>query len=127
MVYICCHFVCIGNAVRTVYLLRRKCCARFGFNFSIILLCQVKILDEKNTRHVYLLGKKYKQTSCSPVLTTVRLKFSSSYLSHTFAANLDVLAIQSCIISGSIVTSARNNQNKFLFFFSIDSIIFRIA
>ena len=27
------------------------------FNFSIFLLRQVKIPDEKNTRHVYLLGK----------------------------------------------------------------------
>ena len=42
---------------KTVYLLHRKSCARFGLNFSIFLLCQVKIPDEKNTRHVYLLGK----------------------------------------------------------------------
>ena len=43
--------------VKTEYLLRRKRCARFGLNFSIFLLCQVKIPDEKNTKHDYLLGK----------------------------------------------------------------------
>ena len=43
--------------VKIVYLLRRKSCARFGLNFSICLLCQVKTSDEKNTRHVYLLRK----------------------------------------------------------------------
>ena len=43
--------------VKTVYLLRTKSCAQFGLNFSIFLLCQVKIPDEINTRHVYLLGK----------------------------------------------------------------------
>ena len=43
--------------VKIVYLLRTKSCARFGLNFSICLLCQVKIPDEINTRHVYLLGK----------------------------------------------------------------------
>ena len=43
--------------VKTVYLLRTKNCARFGLNFSIFLLCQVKIPDEINTRHVYLWGK----------------------------------------------------------------------
>ena len=33
--------------------------ARFALNFSIFLLCQLKIPDKKNTslRHVYLLGK----------------------------------------------------------------------
>ena len=63
--------------VKTVYLLCTKSCARFGHNFSIFLLCQVKIPDEKNTRHVNLLGKKYKQTSSSLLLATVGLKFSS--------------------------------------------------
>ena len=43
--------------VKTVYLLRRKSCAWFGLNFYKCLLCQVKIPDEKNTRHVYLWGK----------------------------------------------------------------------
>ena len=44
--------------VKTVYLLRRKSCAWFnGLNFSIFLLCRVKTSDEKNTKHVYLLGK----------------------------------------------------------------------
>ena len=43
--------------VKNVYLLRTKSCAWFGLNFSIFLLCQVKIPDEKNTRHLYLLGK----------------------------------------------------------------------
>ena len=43
--------------VKTVYLLRRKSGARFGLNFFIFLLCQVKIPDAKNTRHVYLVGK----------------------------------------------------------------------
>ena len=43
--------------VKTVYLLRTKSCARFGRNFSIFLLCQVKIPDEGDSRHVYLLGK----------------------------------------------------------------------
>ena len=43
--------------VKTEYLLRRKSFARFGLNFSIFLLCQIKIPDEKNTKHVYLLGK----------------------------------------------------------------------
>ena len=33
------------------HLLRRKSCAWFGLHFSIYLLCQVKILDEKTTRH----------------------------------------------------------------------------
>ena len=42
---------------KNVYLLRRKGCARFRLNFSILLHCQVKIPDEKNTRHVYLLGR----------------------------------------------------------------------
>ena len=40
--------------VKTVCLLRRKSCARLGLNFSIFLQFQVKIPDEKNTRHVYL-------------------------------------------------------------------------
>ena len=67
-----------------------KSCARFGLNFSIFLLCQVKIPDEMNTNHVYLLGKKYKQTSSSLLLATVGLKFSSKCsrqenLSTTFA------------------------------------------
>ena len=44
--------------IKTVYLLRRKGCARFGRNFSRFLLCQVKTQDEKkNTRHVYPLGE----------------------------------------------------------------------
>ena len=43
--------------VKTVYLLRTKSCARFGLNFSIFLLCQVKIPDEKITKHVYLFVK----------------------------------------------------------------------
>ena len=43
--------------VKTVYLLRTKSGTRFGLNFSIFLLCQVKIPDEKNTTHVHLLGK----------------------------------------------------------------------
>ena len=43
--------------VKTVYLLCTKSCARFGLNFSIILLCQVKIPDEQNSIHVYLFGK----------------------------------------------------------------------
>ena len=47
----------VPHVVKTVYLLRRKSCARFGLNFFIFLLCQVKIPDEKNTRHIYLLGK----------------------------------------------------------------------
>ena len=47
----------VPHVVKTVYLLRRISCARFGLNFSIFLLCQVKIQDEKNTRHVYLFGK----------------------------------------------------------------------
>ena len=32
---------------KNVYLLRKKICARFGLNFSILLLCQMKIQDEK--------------------------------------------------------------------------------
>ena len=47
--------------VKTVYLLRRKSCARFELNFSIILLCQVKIPDENNIRCVDLLGKNTKK------------------------------------------------------------------
>ena len=43
------------SIVKTVYLLRRKSCAWFGFNLSIFLLCQVKNPDEINTRHVNLL------------------------------------------------------------------------
>ena len=43
--------------VKTVYISHRKSCAQFGLNFSIFLLCQMKIPDEKNTRHVFLLGK----------------------------------------------------------------------
>ena len=45
--------------VKTVYFLCRKSSTQFGLNFSVFLLCKVKILDEKNTRHVYLLGEKY--------------------------------------------------------------------
>ena len=37
----------VPTIVKTVYSLRRKSCARFGLNFSIFLLCQVKIPDEK--------------------------------------------------------------------------------
>ena len=75
------------SIVKTVYmyLLRRKSCTRVGLNFFIILLCQVKfkILDEKNTRHVYLLGKNINK----PLVHFYQpLKFSSSNLSHTFAA-----------------------------------------
>ena len=47
----------VPPTVKTVYLLCTKSCARFGLNFSIFLLCQVKIPDEKNSIHVYLLGK----------------------------------------------------------------------
>ena len=47
----------VPHIVKTVNILRTKSCARFGLNFSIFLLCQVKIPDEKNTRHVYLLEK----------------------------------------------------------------------
>ena len=47
----------VSPIVKTVYLLRTKSCERFGLNFSIILLCQVKIPDEKNSKHVYLLVK----------------------------------------------------------------------
>ena len=43
--------------VKTVYLLRSKGCTRFGLDFLMYLLCQVKNPDEINTRHVYLLGK----------------------------------------------------------------------
>ena len=86
--------------VKTVYLLRNKSCAWFGLNFSIFLLCQVKIPDEKNTRYVYLLGKNIKKTSSSHLLAIVGMKFSSSNLLPTFAAMLGVLAIQSSIISG---------------------------
>ena len=32
-----------------------RSCARFGLYFSIFLFCQVKSLDEINTRHVFLL------------------------------------------------------------------------
>ena len=34
------------HPVKTVYLLRRKSCARFGLIFSIFLLCQAKTSDE---------------------------------------------------------------------------------
>ena len=37
----------VPSIVKTVYLLRTKSCARFGLNFSIFLLCQVKIPDER--------------------------------------------------------------------------------
>ena len=67
--------------VKTVYLLHRKSCTRFGLNFSLFLLCQMKIPNEKNSRHVYLLRKKCKQTSSSPFLATVGLKYSSSKFS----------------------------------------------
>ena len=43
--------------VKNVYLLLTKSCTWLGLNFSIFLLCQVKIPDEKNNRHVYPLGK----------------------------------------------------------------------
>ena len=54
----CIKFVAtVPPIVKTVHLLSTKSCARFGLNFSIILLCQVKIPDEKNSMHVYLMGK----------------------------------------------------------------------
>ena len=37
--------------VKTVYLLRRKNCPRFGLDFSIFLLCQVTNPNEIKTRH----------------------------------------------------------------------------
>ena len=37
----------MSPTVKTVYLLRRQSCARFGLNFSIFLHCHVKIPDEK--------------------------------------------------------------------------------
>ena len=45
------------------------------------------------------IGEKYKQISSSLLLATVGQKFSSSNLSLTIAAILDVLTIQSPIIS----------------------------
>ena len=42
--------------VKTVYY-AEKAAHGLDFNFSIFLLFQVKIPDEKNTRHVYLLGE----------------------------------------------------------------------
>ena len=86
--------------VKTVYLLRRKSCTRFGLDFSIFLLCHVKTSDEKSTRHVYLLGKNINKSSSSLSLVTVGLKFSSLNLLPTFAAILGVLAIQSSVIWG---------------------------
>ena len=47
----------VPPTVKTVYLLLTKSCAQCGLNFSIFLLCQVKIPDEKKNWHVYLLGK----------------------------------------------------------------------
>ena len=61
-----CRYVLVGMGdrrptlppvVKTAYLLHRKSCARFGFNFSLVLLRQVINSDEKDTRHVYLLEK----------------------------------------------------------------------
>lgn len=40
--------------VKIVHLLHTKNCARFGVNFSIFLLFQVKRPDEMNIKHVYL-------------------------------------------------------------------------
>ena len=47
----------VPSIVKNVYLLRRKSCARFGLDFSLYLLCQVKNPHETNTRHVYLFKK----------------------------------------------------------------------
>ena len=76
--------------VKTVYLLRTKSCARFGLNFSIFLPCQVKIPDEKHTRHLYLLGKNinkpqvhfYEPLSAKNSPENVVDKFSSSNFSN---------------------------------------------
>ena len=57
MNYLLTYLLTVLPIVKTVYLLRTKSCARFGLNFSIFLLCQVKIPDEKNSKHVHLLGK----------------------------------------------------------------------
>ena len=60
--------------VKTVYLLRTKSCARFGLNFSLFLLCQVKIpADEKKYYTCLSIGKKNKQTSSSVLLATAGL------------------------------------------------------
>ena len=63
--------------VKIEYLLRTKSCARFELNFSIFLLCRVKIPDEKHSKHVnFIYWEKYKQISSSFLLATVGLKFS---------------------------------------------------
>ena len=44
------------HSKNNVSLLRRKSCAWFELNYSILSLCQGKIQDEKSTRYVHLLG-----------------------------------------------------------------------
>ena len=115
--------------VKTVYLLRRKSCAQFGLNFSTILLCQVEILDGKNTTYFYLLGKKISInlwftfiSHCRPEI--LQLEFIAYTCCHFGCSGNSVLYY--CGIGLSIVTSGRKNQNRFLIFFSIHSSIFRI-
>ena len=43
--------------VKTVYYCAEKVAHGLDLNFSIFLLCQVKIQDEINSKHVYLFGK----------------------------------------------------------------------
>ena len=54
----------------------------------------------KKIQDMLSIGEKYKQTSSSLLFATVGQKFSSSNLSLTIAAMLDVLTIQSSVISG---------------------------
>ena len=56
-------FISTPPIEKNVYLLRRKICARFGLNFSILLLCQI-CQTKKNTEYVeYPLGKKHLQNT----------------------------------------------------------------
>ena len=73
------YLACRGQKNATiVYLLRRKTCARVWLNFSIFLLCQVKIPDEKKILDMFIYWEKNKQTSSPLLLATVSLTFSSS-------------------------------------------------
>ena len=72
--------------VKTLYLLRRKSCARFGLDFSRYLLCQVKNPDEINTRHVYLLEKNKNK----PQIHLNKLEFIAYIYLHFGALGVQV-------------------------------------
>ena len=101
----------VPSIVKSVYLLRTKSCARFGLDFSILLLCQVENPDKINTRNVYLLVKNIKETS--DLLT--------------FTAILGLLAIQSPIYSRfSNHIGKKEHRIDIIIFSSIYSSIFKI-